>query len=243
MKAVRTMVALLVVAVGALTFAGQAAAKDRNNDNIPDRWEKRHDLSLKVKQGKRDQDKDGLNNRAEFKAKTDPRDADSDDDGLEDGEEGAGVVDSYDPETGVLVVNLFGADPVEGLVTEATEISCGCKGTRPEDETDEGDESEEPEELFRGGPRPGGEAPEGDEGERPSRGERGDGPRPPKACDDGALRPGAPISELEYEDTGDGIVFTEIELVKKHGKRGKGKGHHKPPADESPDEGEETPEV
>ncbi len=68
---------------------------DRNRDRIPDRWERAHHLSLKVNQAKRDQDHDGLRNRAEFLAGTDPRNDDSDDDGTEDGAEGAGTVTSF----------------------------------------------------------------------------------------------------------------------------------------------------
>ena len=76
-----------------MILAGPAAARDRNNDRIPDRWEKRHHLSLKVKQAKRDQDGDGLRNRGEWKAGLDPRDDDSDNDGTEDGDENAGTID------------------------------------------------------------------------------------------------------------------------------------------------------
>jgi len=75
-------IALLLAA-----FAGSAAAKDRNHDKLPDRWEKRHKLSLKVNQARKDQDLDGLRNRGEFRSGTDPRDADSDDDGVEDADE------------------------------------------------------------------------------------------------------------------------------------------------------------
>ena len=53
----------------------------------PDRWEKRHKLSLKVKQAGLDQDRDHLRNLGEFRQGTSPRDADSDDDGLRDGKE------------------------------------------------------------------------------------------------------------------------------------------------------------
>ena len=65
----------------ALVAAGPATAKDRNHDKIPDRWEKKHDLSLKVNQAKKDQDRDDLNNRGEYRSGSDPRDDDSDDDG------------------------------------------------------------------------------------------------------------------------------------------------------------------
>ena len=77
---------VLLAALGALALLALpsvAAAKDRNHDRIPDRWEKRHHLSLKVKQAARDQDRDQLRNRAEFLAGDDPRDSDSDDDGVD----------------------------------------------------------------------------------------------------------------------------------------------------------------
>jgi hypothetical protein len=66
---------------------GAAAAKDRNHDSIPDRWEKRFHLSLKVDQADRDQDRDRVDNRNEFQEGTNPRDRDSDDDGIRDGKE------------------------------------------------------------------------------------------------------------------------------------------------------------
>jgi hypothetical protein len=119
--------ALLVVALGALALLalpGVAAAKDRNHDHIPDRWEKRHRLSLKVNQARRDQDSDHLRNLAEFQAGDNPRDDDSDNDGVVDGQENAGTIQSFDPATGKLVIDLFGTDTVSGLVTEQTEIKC-----------------------------------------------------------------------------------------------------------------------
>jgi hypothetical protein len=75
---------------GALTLAATMApavaqAKDINHDHIPDRWERAYHLSLKVDQSGRDQDHDGLKNRAEFKDHTSPRNSDSDSDGLPDG--------------------------------------------------------------------------------------------------------------------------------------------------------------
>src|SRR5436190_590265 len=120
---------LLLAAIGVLVMLavpGIAAAKqrDRNHDGIPDRWEKRHHLSTRVNQARRDQDRDRLRNRAEFLAGTNPRNADSDGDGIPDGEENAGKIASFDPETGRLVINLFGGDTVSGLVTEETEIEC-----------------------------------------------------------------------------------------------------------------------
>jgi len=119
-----TWFALALGALALLAMPSLAAAKDRNHDHIPDRWEKHHGLSLKVNQARHDQDRDHLRNRAEFLAGDDPRDHDSDDDGVMDGNEQAGTIASFDSETGRLVIDLFGTDTVSGLVTGATEIKC-----------------------------------------------------------------------------------------------------------------------
>jgi hypothetical protein len=79
--------AALIVALIALPAAAAAGKRDRNHDRIPDRWEKRHNLSLKFDQRRRDQDRDGLRNRSEWRADTNPHDADTDGDGVEDGDE------------------------------------------------------------------------------------------------------------------------------------------------------------
>lgn len=118
---------LLAAALGALALLALpavSAAKDRNHDHIPDRWEKRHHLSLAVNQAGRDQDRDHLRNVGEFRAGDDPRDADSDDDGVADGEENAGTIASFDPATGRLTIDLFGTDTISGLVTDQTKIKC-----------------------------------------------------------------------------------------------------------------------
>src|SRR3954470_6243489 len=82
-------------ALALLALPGAAAAKDRNHDHIPDRWEKRHHLSTAVNQARRDQDSEPLRNRAEFLAGDNPRNADSDGDGIPDGEENAGKIASF----------------------------------------------------------------------------------------------------------------------------------------------------
>ena len=102
---------------------------DRNGDRIPDRWERAHHLSLKVNQAKRDQDHDGLRNKAEFMAGDNPRDADTDNDGVEDGQEKAGQVVSFTG--GVLIVHLFNGDDVKGTVDADTEIECETPRTTP----------------------------------------------------------------------------------------------------------------
>src|SRR3954463_1224683 len=84
-----------LIAAGALALAlvspgaAHAAGADHNHDRIPDRWERAHHLSLRVDQSRRDQDHDGLRNRAEYRDHTDPHRRDSDRDGLPDGREDA----------------------------------------------------------------------------------------------------------------------------------------------------------
>src|SRR3954447_581290 len=102
-QARRARAGLALVAAAALAMLalpGIAAARDGNHDRIPDRWEKRHHLSLQVNQAGRDQDRDHMGNRDEFLAGDNPRDRDSDDDGVTDGEENAGTIASFDTATG-----------------------------------------------------------------------------------------------------------------------------------------------
>ncbi len=120
----RALLALALGAVAVLALTGIAVAKDANDDSIPDGWEKHHDLSLQVDQSQRDQDRDGLRNRAEFRSGNDPRSRDSDGDGTGDGDEGAGTIASFDAETSRLAISLFGGDEIAGLVTDRTKIKC-----------------------------------------------------------------------------------------------------------------------
>ena len=171
-------------------FAGPAAAHDRNGDRIPDRWEKRHHLSLKVKQGKRDQDGDGLRNRAEFKAGLDPRDEDSDDDGIEDGDENAGTIESFDAATGKLTIKLFSGDSISGLVSDDTEIECdddahsSSSGPGHDGDDDHGDD---------------------DRGDDDDQGED-------EECGTDALTAGREVEEADLKLSGGKATFEEIEL-------------------------------
>jgi hypothetical protein len=226
--------ALGVIAIFALPSI--AAAKDRNNDRIPDRWEKRHHLSLKVKQTRRDQDSDHLKNLGEFSSGTNPRradsdgdgiadgkeaavgddpaDDDSDNDGTEDGDENAGTVGSFDGTT--LTINLAAGGTISGLVTDRTEIKC---------ETED-DSSENPSGTDRRGHRreggsdheggednPGDDDSGDDDGEHGDHGEHGDcDEENPCTVDD--LVEGAVVHEAEIRVSGDGAVFKEIQLIK-----------------------------
>ena len=133
----RALVVGLSLAAAALVAPGSAAASDGNDDSIPDSWEQGHGLSLNKDQAKRDQDRDGLRNRGEFRFRMDPRDDDSDDDGVEDGDEGAGTIASFDAATGRLVINTLGGDTASGLVTDDTEIECDHEDGEDEHGDDE----------------------------------------------------------------------------------------------------------
>lgn len=225
MRKITTFAAMALVALLALAVAGPAAAKDRNHDNIPDKWEKKHNLSLKKNQARKDQDRDGSRNKSEYKARTDPRDADTDDDGVEDGDENSGTIESFDPATGTLVVNLSGGDTISGTVDENTEIECGCRGDSVEDgdqgedigddttaarDDPEGSDDGPDEDVGDDNSGPGG--PGDDEGDDDHSGPGHDGSEgSPCTVDD--LVAGAAIHEAELKTTPDGLVFTEIELV------------------------------
>jgi hypothetical protein len=204
--------ALLVAAAGALAILalpGAAAAKDRNHDRIPDRWEKRHHLSLQVNQAHRNQDHEGLDNREEFENGTNPRDADTDDDnltdsqevevgddpndadtdndGVEDGDENAGTISSFDGTT--LTIDLFGGGTLSGQVTESTEIEC--------DQEDGGAQvSEDGQNQDQQGGEDSGSQQSSDDGDAGT-------------CGTADLMPGAAVHEADLE----GTAFTKVELA------------------------------
>lgn len=194
----RTM-AIGIAATAALlvALAGSALARDGNNDRIPDRWEKKNDLSLKVKQTRKDQDRDGLRNLNEWRAGTDPHDADTDDDGIDDRDENAGTVESFDAQTGQLTIDPFQGDPISGLVTADTEISC---------ENEDHPQAMHESESDNSGPGSENSGPGSDDG--PGDDEDED------ACTTVDLVPGAVVHEAELEVTSQGGVFEEIELVR-----------------------------
>ena len=199
-----------------------ASARDRNDDGLPDRWERKHRLSLKVNQARRDQDRDGVRNRQEFRMAFDPRDPDSDDDGVEDSEENAGTVASF--ANGVLAIKLVDGTTLSGKVTEQTEIECETAGRFESDERgddDDGDrgdrddaEDEDGDDRGRGGGD--GDDEDGDDREDDD-GARGSGAGDDDdetACDPEALTAGTVVHEAELNASSDGAVFTEVELVK-----------------------------
>ncbi|MFL5873778.1 MAG: hypothetical protein ACJ75T_09955 [Solirubrobacterales bacterium] len=227
--------ALALGALALLALPSLAAAKDRNHDRIPDRWEKRHKLSLKTNQARLDQDRDHLRNRAEFLAGDDPRDHDSDDDGVMDGSEQAGTIASFDTESGRLTINLFGGDTISGLVDESTEIKCedngssasasdSGSGSGEEESGDDhgGEGEEEPGDDHGGqGQEPGddngGEGEHGDDNSGPGSansgpGHDGDDDHGARLCTTAELVPGAVVEEAELNLTNGQAVFHEVEL-------------------------------
>ncbi len=228
-----TWFALALGALALLAMPGLAAAKDHNHDRIPDRWEKRHKLSLKVNQARLDQDRDHLRNRAEFLAGDDPRDSDSDDDGVMDGNEQAGTIASFDSATGRLVIDLFGTDTVAGLVTDETEIKCDDEGSASSedsgsDESESGDDNggEGEEEVGDDNGDDGEEVGDdnGDDGEEvgdddsdpgsdnSGPGSEGDDDHGDRLCTTAELVPGAVVEEAELKIENGQAVFHEVEL-------------------------------
>jgi len=228
-----TLLALALGALALLAMPALAAAKDRNHDRIPDRWEKHHKLSLTVNQARRDQDHDHLRNRAEFLAGDNPRDADSDDDGVKDGSEQAGTIVSFDAETGRLVIDLFGNDTIAGVVNGDTEIKCdddsstasssseGSDSGEEEAGDDNGGEGEEEAGDDNGGEGEpgddnGGDHEEGDDHSGPSDnsgpGHEGDDDHGDRLCTTAELVPGAVVEEAELKVENGQATFAEVEL-------------------------------
>jgi hypothetical protein len=211
----RRMIGVLAALVAMAVFAAPAMASgDRNDDGIPDKWERKHDLSLKHDQAKKDQDRDGLKNKGEFRAKFDPQDEDTDDDGVEDGDEGAGTIDTFDPASGKLVINLFGGGTITGTVTDDTEIECeNDDDVQPDDHGDDVGDDGPNHERRSGNSGPGSGDDNDEDHSGPGHGgdddEAGDDD---EDCDATALVPGAVVREAELNATANGLVFEEIEL-------------------------------
>jgi hypothetical protein len=226
-----TWFALALGALALLAMPSLAAAKDRNHDHIPDRWEKKHHLSLKVNQARKDQDGDHLRNRAEFLAGDNPRKADTNGDGVMDGEENAGTIVSFDEATGKLTIDLFGEESISGFVTEETEIKCEGGGASASSDgmsgegepgDDNGGEEQQAEEDNGGeeeaGDDNGGqgeEEPGDDNGQEEESGDDngGDNPGPGNGnCTTADLTPGAVVQEAELKIENGKAVFEKVEL-------------------------------
>ena len=206
-----------ILALLAVSAPGMAQAKDSNKDRIPDRWEKSHKLTLKKDQRKLDQDKDGLRNRGEFLADTNPRDKDSDDDGITDVKEKAGVIASYDADAGTLTITLYAGGELTGTVTDNTRVKCeDDSATPPTEPTD-------PTAARSGHSGPGGhhsddESGDDDSGDDESSDDDAEHEGHHGDCDGDCsiadLADGVEVTEANVKYTAAGAVFTELEIVK-----------------------------
>jgi hypothetical protein len=225
------VITFAVAALGAmLLLTSGAAAKDRNRDKIPDRWEKRFDLSLKVDQANKDQDRDKVDNLNEFQEGTNPRDKDTDNDGVKDGREdgdhdglnnqnedaSANLPDDPDTdndrtEDGDEVVGTIASfqDPVLtiNLLNGGSVTGNVTPGTRIKCET-ENEQEDENEVEEHGDARA---SHDGESGDNEGPGSENEGPgNAGDLCTTADLTPGTMVHEAELE----GSSFEEIELIK-----------------------------
>ena len=225
MNRLRALLALALGVTALLALAGPAVAKDSNRDKIPDRWEKRHKLSLEVDQSRRDQDRDGLRNRAEFRTGNDPRNDDSDSDGVSDGDEGAGTIVSFDAETGRLVIDLFADDEIAGFVTDETRIKCersdddSATTSRSDGEDEPGDDDgghgDEPGDDHSDDVSDDSSGPSDNSGPGSEDSGHGshDGDCDDSECGTDALQVGAVVDEAELDVRNGKATFEEVELA------------------------------
>jgi hypothetical protein len=89
MRHVGLLAAVFTALLALLAPTAGAAARDRDHDGLPDRWETKHKLSTKAKSANADSDRDRVDNGNEWREGTSPRDADSDGDRRRDGVEDA----------------------------------------------------------------------------------------------------------------------------------------------------------
>lgn len=217
----RLAAGVATLAVAAVAAGPASAAADRNHDQIPDRWEVRHGLSLSQNQARKDQDRDGLRNRGEFRGHMDPRDSDSDDDGVEDGVEGAGTVASFDATSGKLVINMFSGGTVTGTVTDSTEIECSNDDdVQPDDHGDDPSGDDGPGDDAgddHGDDGPGhdvGDDHGDDDGTDDGQGGPGHGRSDDEdECSTSDLAQRTVVREAELDLTASGLVYEEIELL------------------------------
>ncbi|MDQ6750349.1 MAG: hypothetical protein M3Z33_06320 [Actinomycetota bacterium] len=192
-----------------------SARVDRNHDRISDRWECKHHLSLSVNQARRDQDRDGLNNRGEFQAGDDPRDADTDNDGVRDGAEHTGTIaGAVDATTGLLTINLAGGGTVTAkVVAGVTRVKCENEHGTTARASRHGASNAGPGSVNSGRGSDDGREAADDHGDGARENEPGDdrGNDNAAACST-ALTAGLTVREAKIEVTSAGPVFEEIEL-------------------------------
>src|SRR3954471_20775957 len=229
---------VVLAALLAVPGAAMAKSRDRDHDKLPDKWEHKFHLSTHHKSGKGDPDRDGLNNRGEFKSKTNPRkrdtdrdgvndaDDDQDDDGVDNRDEMGEHTNPCDDDTdndGIEdgdetagTVDSFVADsanPGTGVLT--IKLADGSTVSGKVDSSTEIEcraprtEDAGDDDAMR---RDGGDDNEDHSGPgRDGDAERGDDER---QCTTADLTPGTPVHEAELNGSGADAVFEEVKLLK-----------------------------
>ena len=231
-----------VAAAGALAlllaaFGGSAAAKDRNHDQIPDKWEKKFHLSLSVNQANKDQDKDGIDNLNEFLEGTNPKSKDSNHNGVPDGKEDSdkdGLNNKMeevtanlpnDPDTDNNGIEdgaenagvIAGFDQATGALTITVQGGGTVSGTvTSQTEIKCETEDQQEQDDLEMNPGPGGAVISNDggstgttSGHDPS-GQAQSGSNGGAVCTTADLTPGTPVHEAELQ----GTTFEKVELIK-----------------------------
>src|SRR3954447_13419254 len=229
---------VVLAALLAVPGAAMAKSRDRDHDKLPDKWEHKFHLSTHHKSGKGDPDKDGLDNRGEFKSKTNPRKADTDRDGIDDAnddQDDDGVdnrdemrehtnpcdddsdnngVEDGDETSGT--VDSFvedAANPGTGVLTikladNSTISGKVDKTTEIECRTPRADDDANDDDAMR-------ERDGGDDNSGPGRDGEGDRGDDERDCTTADPTPGTPVHEAELHGSGGDAVFEEVELLLK----------------------------
>jgi hypothetical protein len=226
---------VVLAALLALPGAAMAKSRDRDHDKLPDRWEKKFNLSTHHKSATGDPDRDGLDNLAEFRSHTNPRKADTDGDGVRDGADDSdhdGLSNSAESSTGndpsdrdsdndgvrdgdenagtIVGFTEDSANPGTGvlvikLADNSTVTGNVTSATRIDCENEGGDDSGR---LQRNGADDGANHDVNDDhgGDAENGTENG-------TCTTADLTPGMAVHQAELQGTGDQAVFEEVELL------------------------------
>ena len=119
--------------------------------------------------------------------------------GHDDGHHGTvGTIESFDADTGALVITPTDGDAVTGMVNDRTKIKCEREHDgEPGDDGPNHDQGDENGDDGHGGH---------------GQGKRGHGSGRRGNCGPENLTAGATVEEAELEITADGLVFEEVEL-------------------------------
>jgi hypothetical protein len=231
---------VVLAALLALPGAAMAKSHDRDHDGLPDKWEKKFHLSTHQKSAKGDPDKDGLNNRGEFRSHTNPRKADtnsngindanddSDHDGVDNADEMNEGTNPADPdtdndgvrdgeETSGTIVSFTedSANPGTGVLT--IKLADNSTITGKVDSTTEiechtaGDGTRHDRQGADDGPN---HDVGDDHGGADGADHHGDGGSDDQHCTTADLTAGTAVHEAELHGTGDQAVFEKVHLLK-----------------------------